>query len=108
MTENRKRNVTLTIRVTEKEKASILKQVQRAKMSLTDYLVAAALNTKIYVPEDLKPIVTELKRIGTNLNQITMKINMGVFKSYNFSEVIEGQRKIYEALVRMGGKPWRR
>ncbi len=53
-------------------------------------------------------MVTELKRIGTNLNQITTKINMGVFKSYNFSEVIEGQRRIYEALVRMGGKPWRR
>ncbi len=108
MTEKRKRNVTLTIRVTEKEKEAILTQVQKAKMSLTDYLVAAALNTKIYVPEDLKPMVAELKRIGANLNQITTKINMGVFKSYNFSEVIEGQRKIYEALARMGGKSWRR
>ncbi len=108
MTENRKRNVTLTIRVTEKEKEAILMQAQKAKMSLTDYLVTAARNAKIYVPEDLKPIVTELKRIGTNLNQITTKINMGVFKSYNFSEVIEGQRKIYEALIHIGGKPWRR
>ncbi len=108
MTENRKRNVTLTIRVTEKEKTSILEQAQKAKMSLTDYLVTCALKTKIYVPEDLKPMVAELKRIGTNLNQITTKINMGVFKSYNFSEVIEGQRKIYKALVRMGGKPWQR
>ncbi len=108
MAENRKRNVTLTIRVTEKEKEAILTQVQKAKMSLTDYLLTSALNAKIYVPEDLKPIVTELKRIGTNLNQITTKINMGVFKSYNFSEVIEGQRNIFEALVRMGGKPGRR
>jgi len=107
MTENRKRNVTLTIRVTEKEKESILEQIQKAKMSLTDYLITSALSAKIYVPEDLKPIVTELKRIGTNLNQITTKINMGVFKSYNFCEVIEGQRKIYEALVSIGGKPWR-
>lgn len=108
MTENRKRNVTLTIRVTEKEKEAILSQTQKAQMSLTDYLVTCALNAKIYVPEDLKPILTELKRIGTNLNQITTKINMGVFKSFNFSEVIEGQRKIYEVLVSIGGKPWRR
>ncbi len=108
MTENRKRNVTLTIRVTEKEKESILEQAKKAKMSLTDYLVTAALNAKIYVPEDLKPILTELKRIGSNLNQITTKINMGVFQSYNFSEVIEGQRKIYEALIHIGGKPWQR
>jgi len=108
MTENRKRNVTLTIRVTEKEKQSILEQAQKAEMSLTDFLATSALNAKIYVPEDLKPILTELKRIGTNLNQITAKINMGVFKSYNFSEVIEGQRKIYEVFVSIGGKPWRR
>ncbi len=108
MTENRKRNVTLTIRVTEKEKEAILTQAQNAELSLTDYLVTAALNAKIYVPEDLKPIVTELKRIGTNINQITTKINMGVFKSYNFSEIIEGQRRIYESLVRIGGKPWQR
>lgn len=108
MTENRKRNVTLTIRVTEKEKESILEQAQKAEMSLTDYLVACTLKAKIYVPEDLKPILTKLKRIGTNLNQITAKINMGVFKSYNFSEVIEGQRRIYEALVNIGGKPWQR
>lgn len=108
MTENRRRNVTLTIRVTEKEKEAILTQAQKAQMSLTDYLVTCALSAKIYVPEDLKPIVTELKRIGTNLNQITAKINMGIFKSYNFSEVIDGQRRIYETLVRMGGKPWRR
>ncbi len=108
MTENRKRNVTLTIRVTEKEKEAILTQAQKAQMSLTDYLVTAALNAKIHVPEDLKPILMELKRIGTNLNQITTKINIGVFKSYNYSEVIEGQRRIYEALARIGGKPWRR
>ena len=75
-------------------------------MSLTDYLVTSALSTQIYVAEDLKPALTELKRIGNNLNQIATKINVGVFKSYNFSEVIQWQSRLYEELVRIGGKGW--
>ena len=106
MPENRKRNMTLTIRVTLGEKDAILQKAKQADMSLTDYLVTSALSTQIFVAEDLKPALTELKRIGNNLNQITTKINVGAFKSYNFSEVIELQSKLYEELVRIGGKSW--
>lgn len=77
MSENRKRNVTLTIRVTPAEKDAILKKAGQARMTLTDYLVTSALSTQIFVAEDLKPALTELKRIGNNLNQITTKINAG-------------------------------
>ena len=106
MSVNRKRCMTVTIRVTPEEKAAINRKVKQARMSLTDYLVTAAQSTQIFVAEDLKPALTELKRIGNNLNQIAMKINAGAFQSYNFDEVIEGQRKLYEALIRIGGKDW--
>ena len=33
-------------------------------------------------------------------------INVGAFKSYNFSEVIGWQSKLYEELIRIGGKGW--
>ena len=106
MPEHRKRNVTLTIRVTPGEKDAILRKAKQADMNLTDYLVTSALSAQIFVAEDLKPALTELKRIGTNLNQITTKINVGAFKSYNFQEVIERQSRLYEELVRIGGKGW--
>ena len=106
MPENRKRNVTLTIRVTPGEKDAILRKAKQADMNLTDYLVTSALSTQIFVAEDLKPALTELKRIGTNLNQITTKINVGAFKSYNFQEVINWQSRLYEELIRIGGKGW--
>lgn len=106
MQENRKRNMTLTIRVTPGEKDAILRKAKQADMSLTDYLVTSALSTQILVAEDLKPALTELKRIGNNLNQISTKINVGAFRSYNFSEVIALQNKLYEELVRIGGKGW--
>ena len=98
----RKRNKTITFRVTEDEWCTIMKQVLKAGMNVTDYLVTAATNTQIYVAEDTKPLITELKRIGNNLNQITAKINAGVFHSYNFYEVIEMQRAIYEEVRRIG------
>ena len=108
MPENRKRNVTLTIRVTPGEKDAILRKAKQADMSLTDYLVTSALSAQILVAEDLKPALTELKRIGNNLNQISTKINVGAFQSYNFQEVIDLQKSIYEELYRIGrgGVTW--
>lgn len=101
MSENRKRNQTLTIRVTAAEKDAIVRNAAKARMSLTDYIVASSLLTEIYVAEDTRPLLTELKRIGNNLNQISMKINAGAFQSYNFQEVIEMQRNIYQELYRI-------
>ena len=98
----RKRNKTLTIRLTEKEYDAITKKAHRSGMSITNFLVATTEQTQIYVAEDTKPLVTELKRIGNNLNQITAKINAGIFHSYNFQEVIDLQRAIYEEVRRIG------
>ncbi len=98
----RKRNKTLTIRLTEKEYDAVMKKVLRSGMSMTDFLVTAAQQAQIYVAEDTNPLVTELKRIGNNLNQITAKINAGIFHSYNFREVIDLQRAIYAEVLRIG------
>ena len=87
MPENRKRNQTLTVRLTAAEKDAILRKAEKARMSLTDYIVASSLLTEIHVAEDTRPLLTELKRIGNNLNQISMKINAGAFQSYNWTIV---------------------
>ena len=107
MSENRKRNQTLTIRVTAAEKDAIIQKAANARMSVTDYIVASSQLVQIHVAEDTRPLITELKRIGNNLNQISMKINAGAFQSYNFQEVIGMQKAIYEELYRINrGAPW--
>ncbi|MEY8312759.1 plasmid mobilization relaxosome protein MobC [Oscillospiraceae bacterium 42-9] len=103
MKDNRKRAETLTIRLTKAEKEMIQKKAKKAQLSVTDFLVATSLRTEIHVAEDIKPLLIELKRIGNNINQITMKINAGVFHSAEFSEVIQGQRMLYEQLLRIAG-----
>ena len=103
MANNRKRAETLTIRLTEKEKEIIQKKAKKAQLSITDFLVTTSLRTEIHVAEDIKPVLIELKRIGNNINQITAKINAGVFHSDDFAEVIQVQRMIYEQLLRIAG-----
>ena len=104
MVEKRKRDKTLTIRLTESEKMMIEKKASKAKLNLTEYIISVSSKSKISVTEDTKPLLLELKRIGNNINQIAMKINSGVVSSYNFDEVISMQRKIYEQLLLLVGK----
>lgn len=104
MSEKRRRDNTLTIRLTKAEKERIERNAKRAKRSLTDYIVLLSLETPINVAEDVKPLLIELKRIGNNLNQIAAKINSGVFQSYDFQDVVDEQRKIYEQLLKIARK----
>lgn len=96
ITENRRRDKTLTIRLTDSEKKKIIAKSKKAKMSATDFIIACADNAVIKIPEDLRPVVSQLKRIGNNINQIAVKVNSGAVYSVNFDEVLEMQNKIYE------------
>lgn len=96
ITENRRRDKTLTIRLTDSEKKKIIAKSRKSKMSTTDFIIACADNAVIKTPEDLRPVVSQLKRIGNNINQIAVKVNSGSVYSVNFDEVIDMQNKIYE------------
>ena len=104
MSKQRRRDTTLTIRLTKSEKERIKRNAKRAGRSITDYLVLLSLEMPIHVAEDVKPLLIELKRIGNNLNQITAKINVGAFRSYNFEDMIDGQKMIYEQLLEIARK----
>ena len=71
----------------------------QAQMTLTDYLIECSRNTDITVT-DLSEVLVELKRIG---NQIARKINSKRFFFGKFDSVIEGQRKIYDAILDLKG-----
>lgn len=104
MSEKRRRNETLTVRLTRTEKASILAKAKRAKMNLTEYILAISKQTEIVLPPDTAPIVIELKRIGNNLNQIAAKVNSGVAYVEGLQTVVENQNKIYGLLYEMTEK----
>ena len=90
----------MSIRLTQSEKSAIISKAKKSKLTLTEYVLKSSLQSEIKVI-DLQPLIVELKRIGNNLNQITRKINSGVFNSYNFSEMITIQKKIYDAIIKL-------
>ncbi len=101
ITEKRRRDKTLTIRLTDSEKKKIIAKSRKAKMNATDFIIASTDNAVIKTPEDLRPVVSQLKRIGNNINQIAVKVNSGAVYSVNFDEVIEMQNKIYEKVFEL-------
>lgn len=80
---NRKRNIPLCIRVSEKEHQALEQKLKESNKNKTDYLVSILLNQEICVysfDQDIKEIFYELQKIGVNLNQIARKINSGMFQ----------------------------
>ena len=94
--------------MTAEEKKEIAAKAKQAQMSLTDYLIDCSRKTTIKVT-DLSAILAELKHIGNNLNQIARKVNSRRFFFAKFDSVIEGQRKIYDAILKIMGEDetWR-
>ena len=102
MKDNRRRDMTLTIRVSEKEKQYIKKRAKKAGLSVTDYIVRLSLETPIFIPVNMHPFLLELKRIGNNINQLTKKVNAKIFSSYNFEEFIKAVDKLTERIGEVG------
>ena len=84
---NRRRNITLTVRLTEEEKAHIVNMAKKANLSRTDYIVELSKLVPIVVPENVKPLLIELRRIGNNINQIATRANMDIYQRENFEDI---------------------
>ena len=100
--EKRKRDQTLTFRLTTAEKKEIVSKAKKANMTITDYVLECSRNTRITVT-DLSEVLVQLKRIGNNLNQIAKKVNSRLFFYPKLDSVIEGQKKIYDAILSLAG-----
>ena len=70
-----RKNERLNFRVSEHEKSLIQSKADKSKTNLSGYLLACALDKKIVVVDGLREVLTELRRIGNNLNQIARVAN---------------------------------
>ena len=94
----RKRNISIPIRVTEKELSVIDKKAAKARLTRTEYLITCALGKEITLIEDLKPILADLRRVGNNLNQLTRLANMGKIQGVNLGEGRAALEQTYTAI----------
>lgn len=76
---NRKRNKQVKFYLSDEEYQQFIEKVEKSKLNQTDYFVKCVTEKKITVIEGLKETLTELKRIGANMNQISKNLNIGIF-----------------------------
>ena len=85
----RQRNHVVPIRFSDHELSVIDANAKRANMSRTEFLVSAGMNKPIIIIDDLKPMLSELRRIGNNVNQLTRKANSGEVYVVGLNEINE-------------------
>ena len=98
---NRKRTATLTVRLTELEKATLRHKAARAKMSLTDFVASSALRTELDAAENIKPLLAELGRIGRTLGRLAAGNTYDALSSAKLQEMIDLQQGIYREVCRI-------
>ena len=85
----RTRNQVIAFRVTLAEARKIREKVRRSGLSQQEYLLRAALEQQILVIHELKPILTELRAWGRNLNQLTVLAHTGHIQTVYLKELTE-------------------
>ena len=88
-----------SIRIEKSDLDKIRENAQKANMTTTAYLINRALrDDRIIILEDLKPVCHELRKIGTNLNQLTMLAHRGQINCVNLSVLSEEVKKLWQPL----------
>ena len=85
--------------MTTKEKAKIIAKAELAGIAASEYMISAALDHKVICIDGLPEIISELKGIGRNLNQLLTLCNMGRVSSANLSECMETLANIHSRLM---------
>ncbi len=86
------------LRMTQKEKEQIRKKADAVNRPMSEYIIDTALNHKIVVINDLGELITELKALGRNFNQLTTLANMGRIQVVKLDEFEETLSEIHSRL----------
>lgn len=100
----RTRNQVVAFRVTPTERRQISARVRCSGLSQQEYLLKFALNQPIYVMEELKPVLSELRTWGKNLNQLTTLAHQGRVQTVYLQELTAALGKTYVAVSELAEK----
>lgn len=96
---NKTRPKVINFRLSEKEAEILKKKIERSGKKQQEYLAACALQKNITNTDGIKVLLPELKRIGSNLNQIAKVLNTtGQCEPQLFSENQKELNEIWQLL----------
>lgn len=99
-----KKDKIITIRVSKKEKSGLIEKSKIAKLSLSEYLIKQDLDKEMVIVDGLNEVVTELIRIGNNINQLTYLANSGRIYTVDLSEVKQEIGKVWNIINELQNK----
>jgi len=85
-------------RVAGWEKHYITGKAKKAHMSESEFVRTAAMDKDVTVIEGANELLTELRRQGNNLNQLTVMARQGRIQFVNFEPFMEVYEKTWQAL----------
>lgn len=88
----------IEIRVTPEEKMLITLKSKQAKQSISEFLIKSSTGNKIVVINELPEMVTELRRIGNNINQLTRLANSRVITCVDLEGTKKELQKLWQSL----------
>ena len=89
----------IKFRVTKASMNAIKENAKKSGRTLTSFLTERGLDDKgIIVLEDLRPLCHELRKIGTNINQLTMLAHQGKVTCVNLTTLDEAVRSLWQPL----------
>lgn len=74
----RKRQHQVLLRLSGEELQQLQELVKKSGMTQQEYFRRAALQQRITNTDGIRTLVPELKKIGSNLNQVARRANMGI------------------------------
>ena len=94
-----------SFRVSEEEKLKIDKKIEKSKLKKSDFLRKTVLEKEIIVIEDFKEFFIEIKKQGTNINQIARALNNGSSAELGkFEEFTAEYKKLNDLIGEIVGK----
>lgn len=74
-------------RLSESDYLRIHSRAEKAKLSMSAFILSTALGKEIIIVEGLEKSLAELKAIGRNLNQLTTLCNLGKIQALELAEI---------------------
>ena len=90
-----KKEVRITLRLTQEQYDSIAAKAETAQMPVGAYVRAAALRHRVVVIDGLKEITHELKGIGRSINQLVVLCNLGRIKEVHLGDAWQSLSQVY-------------
>lgn len=99
------KNKTLNVRVDESTFAMVVKESQKSRKSISQYIRDLILSTDIRTDPEIKKAINDLRkeinRIGVNINQIAKNTNAGIYSDNDRKNLIERQNALLGEFKKM-------